>query len=57
MKTYRIAVTMREDGYVEVEAENEEEAFEKAEIENEAGGFVSYKSECSIGEILEVRDN
>lgn len=54
MKTYRIALTVREDGYVEVDAESEEEAREI--IHSTAGeGFVSYKSEMYDGEVLEIR--
>ena len=43
---------MKEYGYVEVEAENEAEAYEKAKEEEENGGFLFNNSECHIGEIL-----
>ena len=52
MANYRIAITMEEHGYVEVEASDETEAYEKAGEELNNGGFVSYKSECYIGKIL-----
>lgn len=55
MKKYRIAVTMTEHGYVEVQAENKAEALEKAQEESDSGGFVGINSEGSIGEIIEVK--
>jgi len=48
MKTYRVLVNMIEYGYVDVEAESENEALEKAGDEVDAGAFRGANSECQI---------
>jgi hypothetical protein len=52
MKHYRVEMTMKEYGYVDVRARDEEEAIELAEQVSNEGGFVGTNSECEIGEVL-----
>lgn len=53
-KLYRVAFTMVEEGYVEVEAESEAEARSKAPEIEEFGGFISTNSFGEVGKVLEV---
>lgn len=53
MKTYRIAVDMIENGYIEVQAKNKKEALQQ--IDDNLDSFTGFNSHASIGEVLEVR--
>jgi hypothetical protein len=48
MPKYRVLIDMVEHGFVEVEAENEDEATEKGIEESNEGGFIGGNSEAIV---------
>lgn len=52
-KKYRVYATMKEYGYVDIEANSKEEAKELAFEAINNGDFTSNNSECETGEVVE----
>lgn len=53
MKKYRVLVDIIEHGYVDVEANDKQEATDKAEDEINNGGFVGNNSDVELLEVIE----